>query len=224
MKKKYILITGSDGLVGSECVEFFSDLGFSILGIDNNYRKKFFGEDASVLWNRNRLKTKYKNYNHLNLDITNEKKIEQVFKGFGKQIELIIHCAGQPSHDWAATNPMLDFKVNSFGTINLLENTKKYSKETPFIYTSTNKVYGDNPNKIKLIENKKRYTTSKDSKYRNGFNEEFSVDNTLHSLFGASKLSADIMIQEYGKYFGMKTVAFRGGCLTGPNHSGTVLH
>ena len=224
MKKKYILITGSDGLVGSECVEFFSDLGFSILGIDNNYRKKFFGEDASVLWNRNRLKTKYKNYNHLNLDITNEKKIEQVFKEFGKQIELIIHCAGQPSHDWAATNPMLDFKVNSFGTINLLENTKKYSKETPFIYTSTNKVYGDNPNKIKLIENKKRYTTSKDSKYRNGFNEEFSVDNTLHSLFGASKLSADIMIQEYGKYFGMKTVSFRGGCLTGPNHSGTVLH
>ncbi len=224
MKKKYILITGSDGLVGSECVEFFSDLGFSILGIDNNYRKKFFGEDASVLWNRNRLKTKYKNYNHLNLDITNEKKIEQVFKEFGKQIELIIHCAGQPSHDWAATNPMLDFKVNSFGTINLLENTKKYSKETPFIYTSTNKVYGDNPNKIKLIENKKRYTTSKGSKYRNGFNEEFSVDNTLHSLFGASKLSADIMIQEYGKYFGMKTVAFRGGCLTGPNHSGTVLH
>lgn len=224
MKKKYILITGSDGLVGSECVEFFHDLGFSILGIDNNYRKKFFGEDASVLWNRKRLKSNYKNYKHFNLDVTNEKKIEELFKDFSNQIELIIHCAAQPSHDWAATNPLIDYKVNSFGTLNLLENTKKYSKDTPFIFTSTNKVYGDNPNKIELIENKKRYTTNKNSKFKNGFNEEFSVDNTLHSLFGSSKLSADIMVQEYGKYFDMKTVSFRGGCLTGPNHSGTVLH
>ena len=224
MEKKYVLITGSDGLVGSECVEFFSNLGYPIIGVDNNYRKKFFGDDASVLWNRKRLKNKYKSYNHKNIDISNMKSIESLFIEYGKQFELIIHCAAQPSHDWAATDPLLDFRVNSFGTLNLLENTKKYSRDTPFIFTSTNKVYGDNPNKIELIETDTRFTTPNNSLYKNGFNENFSIDNTLHSLFGSSKLSADIMVQEYGKYFDMKTVSFRGGCLTGPNHSGTVLH
>ena len=224
MKKKYVLITGSDGLVGSECVEFFSNLGYPIIGVDNNYRKKFFGEDASVLWNRKRLKNKYKSYNHKNIDISNTSSIESLFIEYGKKLELIIHCAAQPSHDWAATDPLLDFRVNSFGTINLLENTKKYSKDTPFIFTSTNKVYGDNPNKVKLIEEATRFSIPNNSPYANGFDENFSIDNTLHSLFGASKLSADIMVQEYGKYFDMKTVSFRGGCLTGPNHSGTVLH
>jgi CDP-paratose 2-epimerase len=224
MKKKYVLITGSDGLVGSECVEFFCKQGFSIIGLDNNYREKFFGKDASVLWNRERLKNLYENYYHFNVDITNNSDVESIFKEYGNKIELIIHCAAQPSHDWAAKNPLLDFQVNSFGTLNLLENTRKYSKDTPFIFTSTNKVYGDNPNKINLIENKTRFTTSNDSEYQSGFNENFSIDNTMHSLFGVSKLSADVMVQEYGKYFNMKTVCFRGGCLTGPNHSGTVLH
>ncbi len=224
MKKKYVIVTGSDGLVGSECVEFFCHLGFEVIGIDNNYRKKFFGKEASVLWNRQRLKSKYKNYRHFNVNIVNEKSIEEIFLNYGSQAELIIHCAAQPSHDWAASNPLLDYKVNSLGTLNLLENTRKYSKETPFIFTSTNKVYGDNPNYIKYNELKTRYSPAKNSIYINGFNEEFSIDNTLHSLFGSSKLSADIMVQEYGKYFEMNTVSFRGGCLTGPNHSGTMLH
>tara|TARA_B100000575_G_C23125522_1_gene652040 strand:- start:581 stop:1657 length:1077 start_codon:yes stop_codon:yes gene_type:complete len=224
MKNKYVLITGSDGLVGSECVEFFYKLGFSIIGLDNNYREKFFGKDASVLWNRERLKNLYTNYNHYDIDIVNSSKVEAIFKEYGDKLELIIHCAAQPSHDWAATNPVLDFQVNSLGTLNLLESTKKYAKDTPFIFTSTNKVYGDNPNKINLIETETRFTTTPESKYKNGFNEELSVDNTMHSLFGVSKLSADIMVQEYGKYFNMKTVSFRGGCLTGPNHSGTLLH
>ncbi len=224
MKKKYILITGSDGLIGSECVEFFSQLGFSILGLDNNFRKKFFGEDASVLWNRRRLKKMYPNYNHFNIDVSNQDRISKFFNEFSNQIELIIHCAAQPSHDWAARDPILDYKINAIGTLNLLENSRNYCYDTPFIFTSTNKVYGDNPNKINLIETKKRYSPIKDSKYINGINEDFSIDHTLHSLFGSSKLSADIMVQEYGKYFDMHTVSFRGGCLTGPNHSGTVLH
>ena len=223
MKNKCVLITGSDGLVGSECVEFFNKLGFSIIGIDNNYREKFFGKDASVLWNRERLKNSCVNYNHYDIDIVDSSKVEAIFKEYGNKLELIIHCAAQPSHDWAATNPVLDFQVNSLGTLNLLESAKKYSKDTPFIFTSTNKVYGDNPNKINLIETETRFTTTPKSHYKNGFNEEFSIDNTMHSLFGVSKLSADIMVQEYGKYFNMKTVCFRGGCLTGPNHSGTVL-
>ena len=199
MTNKYVLITGSDGLVGSECVEFFNDLGFSTIGLDNNYRKKFFGEDASVLWNRRRLKNKYSKYNHKNIDITDEKRVKEIFKEYGKKLNLIIHCAAQPSHDWAATNPLLDFKVNSFGTLNLLINAKEYSKDTPFIYTSTNKVYGDNPNYIDLIEGKTRFYVQQNSQYINGISENFSIDNTMHSLFGSSKLSGDIMVQEFGK-------------------------
>ena len=224
MDKKYVLITGSDGLVGSECVDFFIEKGYSIIGIDNNYRKKFFGKDASVLWNRERQKSLYKNYYHFNLNIMNESDVKKLFKEYGKQLALIIHCAAQPSHDWAATNPLLDFKVNANGTLNLLESARKYSRSTPFIFTSTNKVYGDNPNKIKLSNTKYRFTVSKNSKFIHGFDESFPIDNTLHSLFGASKLSADILVQEYGHYFDMKTVSFRGGCLTGPKHSGTMMH
>ena len=224
MKKKYVLINGSNGLVGSECVDFFINKGFSIIGVDNNYRKKFFGEDASVLWNRKKQKSMYEKYNHFNLNIVNEHGVRKLFEKYGKKLELIIHCAAQPSHDWAASNPKLDFQVNAVGTLNLLENTRRYSKDTPFIFTSTNKVYGDNPNKIKLVNTKTRFTVEKESKYTQGFDESFPIDNTLHSLFGASKLSADILVQEYGKYFNMKTVSFRGGCLTGPKHSGTMMH
>tara|TARA_B000000532_G_C18870153_1_gene408077 strand:- start:876 stop:1943 length:1068 start_codon:yes stop_codon:yes gene_type:complete len=223
MKKKYVLITGSDGLVGSESVLFFSKLGYSIIGIDNNSRKKFFGQEASILKRRNYLKKTVNNYYHFNVDITSN-KIEEIFKSYGKEIDLIIHCAGQPSHDWAASNPKLDFNVNSYGTLNILENMRKYSYESTFIFTSTNKVYGDNPNKIEYIEKEFRYTPKNQKKYKYGINENFSLDNTVHSLFGVSKLSADMLVQEYGKYFDLRTVSFRGGCLTGSGHAGTKLH
>lgn len=223
-KVKYVLITGSDGLVGSECVRFFSTKGFKIIGIDNNSRKKFFGDDASVLWNRKSLKNDIRNYEHFSIDITNYFKLEEIFKKYKSNIKLIIHSAAQPSHDWAAKDPKKDFNVNAVGTLNLLEATRKYSKNSVFIYTSTNKVYGDNPNKLKFIEKKKRFTISENSKYVNGFDENLSLDNTMHSLFGVSKLSGDLMTQEYGKYFNMKTVIFRGGCLTGSGHSGTMMH
>ena len=224
MKKDNIaLITGSDGLVGSESVKYFHSKGFKIIGIDNNSRKKFFGEDASVLKNRKALKKSIPEYEHVNIDITSP-GMENIFKKYRNKIKLIIHTAAQPSHDWAASNPRLDFNVNAYGTLNLLENTRNYSKDAVFIFTSTNKVYGDNPNKIKYKELKNRYTPLDTSDHIKGFDESFPIDNTLHSLFGASKLSADILTQEYGKYFGMKTVAFRGGCLTGGGHAGTMLH
>ncbi len=223
-QKKLILITGSDGLVGSESVKYFSNKGYGIIGIDNNSRKKFFGEDASVLWNRKFLKKEIENYTSFNQDIKNKDAMEKIFKEYGNDIQLIIHAAAQPSHDWAANNPMLDFATNAIGTMNILECFRKYSPNASFIYTSTNKVYGSNPNNIKLKEEDMRFTPVKESKYANGISEHMSIDNTLHSLFGASKTSADLLVQEYGKYFGLKTVCFRGGCLTGPSQSGTMLH
>ncbi|MDC3103214.1 NAD-dependent epimerase/dehydratase family protein [Acidimicrobiaceae bacterium] len=223
VKEKIAIVTGSDGLVGSEAVKFFSKKGFKIIGIDNNSRKKFFGDDASILKNRKILKSTVSNYIHLNLDINSE-KITDIFKKHGDNVKLVIHAAAQPSHDWAASNPRLDFNVNAYGTLNLLENTRIYSKDAVFIYTSTNKVYGDNPNKLKYKELKKRYSPINSFIKKNGIDENFSIDNTLHSLFGVSKLSADVLTQEYGKYFDMKTVSFRGGCLTGGGHAGTELH
>lgn len=225
MKNKYILITGSDGLVGSECVRFFCDKGYTVIGIDNNSRQEFFGKEASVLWNRKLLKEKYKKrYLHFDYDITNQENIEKIFIEFRKQIDLVIHCAAQPSHDWASTNPKRDYSVNSLGTLNLLEATRKFTPDASFIFTSTNKVYGDNPNKLDIVEEETRYTIKENSQFSNGIDETMSIDSTLHSLFGASKLSADILVQEYGKYFDMNTVCFRGGCLSGPAHSGTSLH
>tara|TARA_Y100000389_G_scaffold204967_1_gene261373 strand:+ start:15986 stop:17065 length:1080 start_codon:yes stop_codon:yes gene_type:complete len=223
-KNRIVLITGSDGLVGSESVRYFSDIGYKIVGIDNNSRKKFFGEEASVLWNRKSLKETVENYVHYNQDITNRKQMESIFKTYGSDIELIIHAAGQPSHDWAANNPRLDFSVNAMGTLNILECFKAFCPKASFIFTSTNKVYGDNPNNIELEELEMRFSPSKKSKHVKGINEEMSIDNTIHSVFGASKTSADILVQEYGKYFELNTVSFRGGCLTGPSHSGTMLH
>ncbi len=222
--KKAVLITGSDGLIGSESAYFFNKLGYKIIGIDNNSRKKFFGEDASVLWNRKKIKNEILDYVHFHRDISNINQIDDVFKKYKSSIELVIHAAAQPSHDWASLNPLLDFDVNANGTLNLLELTRKYIKDTPFIFLSTNKVYGDNPNKLKFVEKKTRYEIDKNSKYSSGIDETMSIDNTLHSLFGVSKLSADILVQEYGKYFDMNTVSFRGGCLTGSKHSGTELH
>ena len=225
MLKKHVLITGSDGLIGSESVKFFCDKGFTVIGVDNNSRQYFFGKEASVLWNRKKLQEKYKkNYIHFDYDITNQKNIESIYKEYKNKIDLIIHCAAQPSHDWASTNPRRDYMINSLGTLNMLEATKKYTPEATFIFTSTNKVYGDNPNKLDFIEKETRFDVVENSKFTNGIDESMSIDSTLHSLFGASKVSADILVQEYGNYFGMKTVCFRGGCLTGPAHSGTSLH
>ena len=225
INKKIILVTGSGGLIGSESVEFFVKKNFFVIGIDNNYRKLFFGINGSTIKRVNYLKKKYeKNYLHINCNIINQKKIYQIFKKFNKKIFSIIHCAAQPSHDWAKQNPILDFNVNAVGTLNLLENFRRFCPRARFIYLSTNKVYGDNPNFLKIKEYKTRYDLDKRDKYFSGINEEFNIDDTKYSLFGASKLSADITVQEYGKYFNLDTVCLRGGCLTGENHSGVELH
>ena len=218
-----VLITGSCGLVGSESVEFFYKKGFVILGIDNNSRKKFFGETASINWKKNELIKKYKYYRHFNLDIRKYKPLERIFKKYKNKISLIIHAAAQPSHDYAKTKINLDFEINAIGTLNLLELTKKYCFKVPFIFMSTNKVYGDNPNKLRLIEKKKRWEVN-NKKYWNGIDENFSIDNCTHSFFGVSKSYGDLLVQEYGKNIGLKTVTFRAGCITGSNHSGAKLH
>ena len=218
-----VLITGSCGLVGSESVEFFYKKGFVILGIDNNSRKKFFGETASINWKKNELIKKYKYYQHFNLDIRKYKPLERIFKKYKNKISLIIHAAAQPSHDYAKTKINLDFEINAIGTLNLLELTKKYCFKVPFIFMSTNKVYGDNPNKLSLIEKKKRWEVN-NRKYWNGIDENFSIDNCTHSFFGVSKSYGDLLVQEYGKNIGLKTVTFRAGCITGSNHSGAKLH
>jgi CDP-paratose 2-epimerase len=220
---KKVLITGSSGLIGSESARFFANLGFEIFGIDNDMRKYFFGAEASTKWNREKTKKELKDkYIHFSADIRNDKKIADIFKN--NSFDLIIHTAAQPSHDWAAKEPYTDFSVNATGTLVLLENYRKYSPNAVFIFTSTNKVYGDTPNALPLIEQETRYELPKSHKFYKGINETMTVDNSKHSIFGASKVAADIMVQEYGKYFGLKTVVFRGGCLTGPAHSGTRLH
>jgi CDP-paratose 2-epimerase len=218
------IITGSAGLIGSEAVRYFAHLGLHIVGIDNDMRKFFFGEDASTEWNRKRLEAEFKEYEHYNVDIRDYSKITDIFKHFGKNISLIIHTAAQPSHDWAASDPFSDFSVNANGTLNLLQATREYCPEAVFIFTSTNKVYGDLPNYLPLVEQEKRWEIETSHKYYSGISEDMSIDQSKHSLFGASKVAADVLVQEYGRYFDMKTVSFRGGCLTGPNHSGTQLH
>lgn len=219
------IITGSSGLIGSESVEFFSNKFNKIIGIDNNMREKFFGKDASTEWNTQRLTSEFENLEHHNIDIRNIDDLEKLFHKYNSDIKLIIHAAAQPSHDWAAREPITDFTVNANGTMNMLEMTRKYCSKATFIFTSTNKVYGDTPNYLPLIETEKRWEIEETHPYFNkGINENMSIDQTKHSLFGASKVAADILVQEYGKYFGMNTGIFRGGCLTGPNHSGTQLH
>ena len=219
-----VLITGSSGLIGSESVEFFCKKGFDVLGIDNNLRKFFFGNDGSTVWVKNRLKKKNKNFKHHNIDIRNFEKLKKIYSKYRKNIKLIIHCAAQPSHDYGKDFPLLDFNVNATGTLNLLELTKKYCPDAPFIFMSTNKVYGDNPNDLEFDEFKKRYDLKKNHKLYKGINENFSIDKCIHSFFGVSKTYADLIVQEYGRNLGLKTVSFRGGCITGPNHSGAMLH
>jgi len=223
---KIALITGSCGLVGSESVKFFIKKNFYVIGIDNNLRKFFFGKDGSTLWLKKILESKYeKKYHHIDADIRNYKKLETIFQKYKKNIKIIIHAAAQPSHDWAASNPFVDFGVNATGTLNLLQLTKKYlSNRTTFIHMSTNKVYGDTPNYLTINEFSSRYDLKSNDKLYKGINENMSVDNCVHSLFGASKLSADLLVQEYGKNFGLNTVCFRAGCITGINHSGAQLH
>jgi CDP-paratose 2-epimerase len=222
---KIALVTGSAGLIGSESVAFFSDKFDLVVGIDNNMRQYFFGAEGSTEWNRNRLTEAYPNYAHRNADIREVSQLEVIFKEFGADIKLIIHAAAQPSHDWAAREPFTDFTVNANGTLNMLEMTRQHCPEAVFIFTSTNKVYGDNPNYLPLIETETRWEIDENHAYfKNGIDENHSTDHTKHSVFGASKVAADIMVQEYGRYFNMKTGVFRGGCLTGPNHSGAQLH
>jgi CDP-paratose 2-epimerase len=219
------IVTGSAGLIGAESVRFLSNKDFKIIGIDNNMRQEFFGAEASTDWQRKQLEESIPNYKHYNTDIRNSEEINDIFKEYNSDIKLIIHTAAQPSHDWAAKDPFKDFTVNANGTLTLLEATRKFSPNAVFIFTSTNKVYGDSPNFLPLIELEKRWELDSSHKYfKNGIDESLSIDQTKHSLFGASKVAADVLVQEYGKYFGMKTGVFRGGCLTGPGHSGTQLH
>jgi CDP-paratose 2-epimerase len=218
------IITGSAGLVGSETVAYFAEKGMDVTGIDNGMRKEFFGEEASTAWVRDRLKREIKSYTHHDVDIRNQMEISRIFERHGKDIKLIVHTAAQPSHDWAARNPMVDFTVNAQGTLVLLEATRQFAPDATFIFVSTNKVYGDTPNFLPLVELETRWEIDPDHAYVNGIPETMSIDHTMHSLFGASKVAADVLVQEYGRYFGMRTACFRGGCLTGPNHSGTQLH
>ena len=219
-----VMVTGSCGLIGYETVSFFAEKGFDVVGVDNNMRKSFFGPDGSIICNKQRLQKQHKNYRHYSVDIRNQRKINSLFKKYSKDIALIVHAAAQPSHDWAARDPMVDFGVNAQGTLVMLEALRKFSPHAVFIFTSTNKVYGDTPNRLPLIEKEKRFEISSDHKYFKGIDEAMSIDNCLHSVFGASKVAADIMTQEYGRYFHLKTGVFRGGCLTGPAHSGAQLH
>lgn len=214
-----IVITGSYGLIGSEVCRFYNSLGFRVIGIDNDMRKYFFGESTKDKSNNN-----FTNYIHYDIDIRNYEEITKIFSEYSTDISLIVHTAAQPSHDWAVKEPITDFTVNALGTLNLLECTRLFCPNATFIFTSTNKVYGDTPNNLPLIELNSRYELLPEHKFYKGIDETMSIDQTKHSLFGVSKTSADLLVQEYGRYFGIKTGIFRGGCLTGPSHAGAELH
>ena len=219
------MITGSSGLIGSEAAIYFGDLGLDVVGIDNDMRQVFFGSDASTSWNRARVqKALGDRYVHLDLDIRDRDAILALFNRYGRSVELVIHAAAQPSHDWAAREPFVDFDINAVGTANLLEAVRLHSDEATFIFTSTNKVYGDRPNSLPLVEHETRWEIEPGHTYWNGIREDMSIDACLHSIFGASKVAADVLVQEYGRYFGLRTACFRGGTLTGPRHSAAELH
>ncbi len=220
-----VVISGSAGLIGSEAAEYFGELGAEVVGIDNDMRSIFFGEEASTRWNVERLTTRLgARYRHHDADIRDRDGVVSIFQKYRNNVDLVIHAAAQPSHDWAAKEPFTDFDINAGGTLNFLEATRRHAPEAPFIFLSTNKVYGDRPNELPLIELETRYEIEASHTYANGIREDMSVDSCLHSLFGASKLAADVLVQEYGRYFGLKTACFRGGTLTGPLHSATQLH
>lgn len=219
------LITGSAGLIGSEAVRFFDAQGFKTLGIDNDMRKRFFGDKASTAWNRESLEKSHPNYTHFDIDIRDAMAVDRIFDHHNTDVKIVIHTAAQPSHDWAARDPITDFTVNANGTLVLLEAARKHCPDAVFVFTSTNKVYGDAPNFLPLVERDTRWVVDESHPFSKfGIDESMSIDQQTHSLFGASKVAADVLVQEYGRYFGMKTACFRGGCLTGPDHSGTQLH
>lgn len=225
MKNKIAVITGSAGLIGSQACDFFSEKGYKIIGIDNDMRAYFFGEGSSTKDSLESLKSKINDYEHYNIDIRDYQKLNEVFSKYSNDIDIVIHTAAQPSHDWAANEPLTDFSINATGTINMLEVTRLNCPKATFIFTSTNKVYGDTPNKSPYIqERESRWECVDDLGNPTSIDETMSIDNTKHSVFGASKVAADVMCQEYGKYFGMNVGIFRGGCLTGPNHAGAELH
>ena len=219
-----IIVTGSAGLIGSETVRRFARDGACVVGMDNDMRAQFFGPEASTIKTRDDLIANVRGYEHHNIDIRDASAVATLFKNCPGKVEAVVHTASQPSHDWAARDPQTDFTVNANGTLNLLEAARKFCPEAPFIFTSTNKVYGDTPNRLPLRELEKRWEIESGHQYEPGISENMSIDCTKHSLFGASKAAADILVQEYGRYFGMPTVSFRGGCLTGPAHAGTELH
>jgi len=220
-----VLVTGSAGLIGSEAARAFANLGMKIVGVDNDMRRAFFGDGASTAWNRERLESELgPAYVHHNTDVRDRAAIEAIFAELDGSIELVIHTAAQPSHDWAARAPFTDFDINAVGTLNLLDAARRHCPGAPFIFTSTNKVYGDTPNRLPLVELETRWEIEPGHTYDAGIREDMSIDASLHSLFGASKVAADVLVQEYGRYFGLKTACFRGGTLTGPQHSATELH
>lgn len=221
---KQVIVTGSAGLIGSETVKRFHREGYRVIGIDNDMRARFFGDEASTRRTRCQLEESLPGYTHYDLDIRDTSSMDALFQREGASIGLVVHTAAQPSHDWAVRDPFTDFSINANGTLNLLEATRKHAPEAVFIFTSTNKVYGDTPNRLPLVETPLRWEIETGHRYANGIDEGMSIDQTKHSLFGASKVAADVLVQEYGRYFGMKTACFRGGCLTGPAHAGTELH
>ncbi len=219
------IITGSAGLVGAACVRLFAQNGLKVVGIDNDMRSYFFGREASTVWSRVELQKKVPEYVHFETDIRDLATTENIFNQYGSDISLVLHAAAQPSHDWASVEPYTDFSINATGTLNLLELTRKYCPKAVFIFCSTNKVYGDTPNQLPLLELDSRWEVEPSHHYyQHGIDESMSIDQSKHSLFGASKVAADIMVQEYGRYFDMYTASFRCGCLTGPGHSGAMLH
>ena len=219
------VITGAGGLIGSEAALHFGELGLDVVGIDNDMRQVFFGAAGSTAWNRHRVEQQLGgSYTHLDIDIRDREAILGVFARYHSDIGLVVHTAAQPSHDWAAGDPFTDFDVNAVGTLNLLQAARLYSGTAPFVFTSTNKVYGDRPNSLPLVELETRWEIEPGHDYDGGIREDMSIDACLHSVFGASKVAADVMVQEYGRYFDMPTACFRGGTLTGPQHSAAQLH
>lgn len=218
------VVTGSGGLVGSEAALRFSALGYTVIGIDNDLRRHFFGAEASNDWKIDLLREQCRDYRHHMTDIRDQAAMEKLFADIGSDLDVVIHTAAQPSHDWAARDPHMDFTINANGTLVLLECTRRHAPDATFVFTSTNKVYGDRPNSLPLVEQEHRWEIDPGHWYREGIDESMSIDESKHSLFGASKVAADVLVQEYGRYFGMKTACFRAGCITGPNHSGAQLH
>ncbi|MBF0094783.1 MAG: NAD-dependent epimerase/dehydratase family protein [Alphaproteobacteria bacterium] len=219
------IVTGSAGLIGAETVRFFHAKGLTVVGIDNDMRSRFFGEQASTSWSRAELQASLPRYTHVDADIRDASAIDALFARHGRSVQVVVHTAAQPSHDWAASDPATDFTINANGTLNLLEAVRRHCPDAPFIHCSTNKVYGDTPNRLPLVEMDTRWELSPEHPWAGkGIDETMSIDSSTHSLFGVSKVAGDLLVQEYGRYFGMKTACFRGGCLTGPGHSGAPLH